>query len=52
MKLFIFVVMIFSLSSCGKAKGESILDNQCGPRLIAGRDCIVCEKGGISCDWN
>jgi hypothetical protein len=40
------------LSSCGKANGESNNDNECSYKIIAAHDCIVCNHGGVSCDWN
>jgi hypothetical protein len=44
----LFVVV---MTSCGKAKGSSLESVDCGYRYIAGRDCIVCSQGGVSCKW-
>lgn len=41
------------LLSCGKElRATSANDNQCSFRMIAGHNCIVCEKGGVSCQWD
>ena len=49
---FVFIFLFsFNLSSCGKAVSSAVDDNECGYRYVAGRECIVCEKGGVSCKW-
>lgn len=39
------------LNSCGKALSSPEDHNECGYRYVAGHECIVCEKGGVSCKW-
>ena len=57
MKASFFVFLVFmgvlvgNLSSCGKANGLAPENVDCGYRLIAGHDCIVCDHGGVSCKW-
>lgn len=52
-----FFLTIFTASllthACGKDLGaEAANKNECGFRYVAGQKCIVCEKGGVSCDWD
>lgn len=43
--------MLFT--SCGKLSEASDVDaNECTKRWISGQECIVCEKGGVSCRWD
>jgi hypothetical protein len=54
MKVFnlaLVVLFSFTLNSCGKVLGSGLDNNECGYRFISGHDCIVCEKGGVSCKW-
>jgi len=51
MKLIITLLIFATLQSCGKAQGAPEDENECGYRFIAGKDCIVCSKGGVSCKW-
>ena len=52
--LAIAIISLFQNVSCGKQIGSDTpsYENECSFRLIAGKDCIVCDKGGVSCDWN
>ena len=53
--MILFIITVFmNLSSCGKmvdAASDSD-ENKCGYKYISGRQCIVCSKGGISCQWD
>ena len=52
---FLLILFFIDISSCGKAleaDDSSSDDNECSLRFIAGQKCIVCEKGGVSCDWD
>lgn len=49
MKILIILFSIFLLNSCGKAEGDSI--NECHSQIVSGRECIVCDHGGVSCNW-
>lgn len=51
MKKLIVMIFLVTLNSCGKAQSSPVYVNECAPRIISGRDCIVCEHGGVSCDW-
>lgn len=44
-------LFLFLVTSCGKAISSAEDSNECGYRYIAGKDCIVCDKGGVSCKW-
>ena len=47
-----FVLLLSTLAaSCGKANSQTVESIDCGYHYIAGRECIVCEKGGVSCKW-
>jgi hypothetical protein len=50
---FLLAMFVIDITSCGKpteAAGSS--ENKCGFRYVSGQRCIVCDKGGISCDWS
>ena len=49
--IFLLAVLLGAVSSCGKAIGLAPENVDCGYRLIAGHDCIVCDHGGVSCKW-
>lgn len=50
---FLMMAFLISINSCGKMSEAAVAeDYDCGYRLIAGHDCIVCEKGGVSCRWD
>ncbi len=53
---FLMVLLFIDITSCGKlseaADAEESIDNDCGLRYVSGQRCIVCEKGGVSCDWD
>jgi hypothetical protein len=51
MNIFFILILLINLNSCGKASSSAQDENECGYRYIAGRDCIVCSKGGVSCKW-
>lgn len=54
MKFLISIFIIFfsiMLNSCGKAESYATNENECEYRLVAGQECIVCSKGGVSCKW-
>lgn len=48
---FLIILVIGSVSSCGKANGFAPENVDCGYRYISGHDCIVCDHGGVSCKW-
>lgn len=53
MKSVLILMFAILVNSCGKdVEAGAVADNECGYRMIAGRDCIVCEKGGVSCRWD
>lgn len=56
MKIFILCAFLFPIvltSSCGRPlEAADGSDNECGFRYVAGKQCIVCEKGGVSCKWD
>lgn len=43
-------VCLLLLNACGKAESNDD-DNRCEYRYVYGKECIVCEKGGVSCKW-
>ncbi len=50
---FLLVLLFIDITSCGKlSEAADSEENECGFRLVAGQRCIVCEKGGVSCDWD
>lgn len=53
MKSFLLAAFcLFTMASCGKAQGDPVYQNECNPAIVSGRECIVCERGGVSCNWN
>ncbi len=52
--LFALIVVALNMNSCGKMvdASSSSDENKCGYKYVSGRQCIVCSKGGVSCQWD
>ncbi len=50
----IFSSLFLNLNACGRLVDAASTsdENKCGYKYISGRQCIICSKGGVSCQWD